>query len=74
MTAWEQEKSSEDYKKRVQVSQRSTDEHRALKKAAHAARQTFARAKRINDAILRGSRAWEDLSNVMPRAREPRVE
>ncbi len=64
MTAWEQEKSSDDYKKRVQVSQRSTDERRALKKAAHAARQALARAKKINGAILRGSRAWEDLSNT----------
>ena len=48
----------------MQISQESTDERRALKKAAHAARRAFARAKKINDAILRGSRAWEDLSNT----------
>ena len=63
MTAWEQERSSDAYKKRVQVSQRLTDERRELKNAAHAARQAFARATRINDAILRGSKLRNDLSN-----------
>ena len=64
MTAWEQEKSSEDYKKRVEVSQLLTDAHRELKNAAHAARQAFAGAMKINDAILRGSRLRKDLSNA----------
>ena len=63
MTAWDKEKCSDDYKKRVQVSQRLTDERRDLKNAAHAARQTFARATKINDAIFRGSKLRNHLSN-----------
>ena len=46
------------------MSERKTAERRALKNAAHAARRAFARAKKINDTILRGSRAWEDLSST----------
>ena len=37
MRAWEEEKSSDDYKKRMQISERLTEERRALKNAAHAA-------------------------------------
>jgi hypothetical protein len=63
MTAWDKVKFSDDYKQRVQVSQRLTDERREVKNAAHAARQTFARAARINDAIVSGSKVRNHLSN-----------
>ena len=43
--AWEEEKSSDDYKKRMQISERLTKERRALKNAAHAARQALVRGK-----------------------------
>ena len=45
MRAWEDEKSSDDYKKRMQISERLTKERRALKNAAHAARQALVRGK-----------------------------
>ena len=63
MTAWERQKSSDDFRKRVQVFQPLTDERRELKNAAHAARQTFARATRIKDAIFRDSKLHNHLSN-----------
>ena len=54
---------SEDYKKRVQVSERLTEERRQLKSNAHAARQEVARGQMINAAILSGARVWRDLSD-----------
>jgi hypothetical protein len=62
MTAWEQEKTSDDYKKRVQISEALTEKRRALKKAAHKARQDLVLAVKLNGAITRGSRAWDDLT------------
>ncbi|CAK0895404.1 unnamed protein product [Prorocentrum cordatum] len=47
MRAWDEEKSSEDYKKRTQISERLTKERRALKNAAHAARQALVRGRKI---------------------------
>ena len=52
MRAWEEEKSSDDYKKRVQISEQLTKERRALKNAAHAARQALVRGRNIHAAIL----------------------
>ena len=62
MDKWEEEKQSADYKKRVEISEKLTEERRALKKAAHAARQELVRASRINGAILRGTKDWNDLT------------
>ena len=63
MRAWEEEKSSDDYKKRMQISERLTKERRALKNAAHAARQALVRGKKIDAAILRGSKQRAALSD-----------
>ena len=64
MAAWELEKNSDDYKKRVQVSERLTEERRQLKKSnAHAARQEVARGQMINADILCGVRVWRSLSD-----------
>ena len=57
MRAWEEEKSSDDYKKRMQISERLTKERRALKNAAHAARQALVRGGKIHAAILGGLQA-----------------
>jgi hypothetical protein len=56
MTAWETEKSSEDYKKQKQISECLTEERRALKKAAHQARQDLVKARKIH------CENWENLS------------
>ena len=45
MSAWEKEKLSEEYKKRMQISERLTKERRDLRNAAHAARQALVRGK-----------------------------
>ena len=63
MRAWEEEKSSDDYKKRVQISERQTKERRALKNAAHAARQALVRGRQIHAAIRRGCKKWAALSD-----------
>ena len=63
MRAWEEEKSSEDYKKRVQISEQLTKERMALKNAAHASRQAFVRGRKIHAAILRGSNQRAALSD-----------
>ena len=63
MTAWEQEKSSDEYKRRVDISERLTEERRALKRAAHAARQDLVQGKKISMAINRGAREWDDMSS-----------
>ena len=63
MTAWQNEKASDEYKKRMQISERLTEERRALKKAAHTARQDLLRGAKLNAAILRGSRVWDHLSH-----------
>ena len=39
MNAWEQEKTTEEYKKRVEISERRTEERTRLKNAAHEARR-----------------------------------
>ena len=54
---------SEDYKKRVQVSERLTEERRQLKSNAHAARQEVARGQMLNADILCGVRVWRNLSD-----------
>ena len=56
MTAWETEKSSEDYKKQKQISECLTEERRALKKTAHQARQDLVKARKIH------CENWENLS------------
>ena len=63
MRAWEEEKSSDDYKKRMQISERLTKERRALKNAAHAAREAFQRGRKIDAAILQGSKQRAALSD-----------
>ena len=63
MSAWEDEKSSDDYKKRMQISERLTKERRALKNAAHAARQALVQCRTIHAAILRGSKQRAALSD-----------
>ena len=62
MRAWDEEKASEDYKKRRQISERLTTERKALKDAAHAARQALVRGRKIHAAILRGSNQRAALS------------
>ena len=64
MDAWEQGKSSPDHKKRVQSSERLTEERRTLKRAAHAARQNVAKARRLDEDILRGDRDLDDLTST----------
>ena len=43
MDAWEDEKNTDDYKQRVHISQRNTEERNRLKDAAHEARRDFLR-------------------------------
>jgi len=62
MQAWDTEKMSNDYLIRREISEKRTEERTALKKAAHAARQEFVRARRIDGAIEKGMRALWDLS------------
>ena len=57
MSAWEKEKLSEEYKKRKQISEQLTKERRALKNAAHAARQALVRGRKIHAAALSNQRA-----------------
>ena len=64
MFAWEQEKESNAYKQRWQVSQRLTDDRRELTNAARAARQAFARAKKIYDDIDSGEKRRRNLSSA----------
>jgi hypothetical protein len=52
MTACEQEKDSVEYKQRKQISERCTEERKALKKAAHKARQDLVKARKIMEAPL----------------------
>ena len=64
MCAWEREKASDEHKKRVEISERLTEERKVLKRKAHAARQDLVRAKEINTATLLGARVYESLSLV----------
>ena len=64
MDAWEREKSSPEHKKRMQVSLHRTEERRSLKRAAHAARQNVAKARRLDEDILRGRRHVDDLTST----------
>ena len=61
--AWEEEKASDEYKKRMQISERLTKERRALKNAAHAAREAPVRGRNIHAAILQGSKHRTALSD-----------
>ena len=64
MTAWNEEKLSEDYKKRVQISVQSTLERRFLKRAAHTARQNLVQAAKSNCAIRSGRQDLRNLSRT----------
>ena len=57
MTACDEEKSSEEYQQRKQVSERLTEERRALKDAAHKARQDLVKARKLSSAH------WSSLSS-----------
>ena len=61
MKAWEREKTTEEYRMRVEISQRRTEERTRLKNAAHEARRDLVQGRKINDAIARGERTWDDL-------------
>ena len=62
MSAWQQEKLSEDYKKRKQISEELTKERRALKNAAHAARQALVRGKIEKKTKTKKTRARQKTS------------
>ena len=53
----DEEKSSEEYQQRKQVSERLTEERRALKDAAHKARQDLVKARKLSSAH------WSSLSS-----------
>ena len=61
MKAWEKEKTSRDYQKRREISEKLTADRRKLKKAAHAARQELTRARKIARAIETGVRHLDGL-------------
>ena len=61
MTAWEKEKATDDYKKRVRMSEKATEERKQLKKEAHAARRNLVRGIKINNDIRLGLRVWDSL-------------
>ena len=61
MDAWEEEKTTDAYKKRVLISQRRTKQQGYLKNAAHEARRNLVRGGKSNGAIMRGDRAWDNL-------------
>jgi hypothetical protein len=54
--AWEKEKSSDEYKKQKHISECRTEDRKALKKAAHQARQDLVKARKIH------TEKWENLS------------
>ena len=62
MRAWEEEKTSKEYQKRKEISEKKTAERRELKKAAHAARQALTRARKLARAIATDVRHWGGLS------------
>ena len=62
MSSWNQEKATDEYKKRRQISEQATEERKQLKKEAHAARQNLVRGIKINNEIRLGLRLWRSLS------------
>ena len=64
MDAWEKEKLSPEYQKRKEMSERSTEQQKANKLAAHAARQRENRGKTINDNIESGCWSPAKLTNA----------
>jgi len=64
MDAWEEEKTTDAYKKRVLISQRRTQQQGDLKNAAHEARRNLVLGGKINGAIMRGDRTWDDLGDA----------
>ena len=64
MNAWEEEKMTKEYKKRVEISERRTEERTRLKKAAHEARRDLVQGRTINYAIARSDRTWADLCDL----------
>jgi hypothetical protein len=62
MTSWNVEKATDEYKKRVQISEKATEERKQLKKKAHAARQNLVRGIKINNEIKHSLRFWINLS------------
>ena len=63
MSSWNQEKATDEYKKRVQISEQATEERKRLKKEAHAARQNLVRGTRIHHEIKLSHRGWDYLSD-----------
>ena len=63
MTAWEEEKATDEYKERVRISEKTTEERRQLKREAHAARRNLVRGTKIYHDIRLGRRLWDSLSD-----------
>ena len=61
--AWEKEKASDGYKKRLEMSKQSTKERKVLKSNAHAARQALVQGKRLHAAIHRNYKQLAELSH-----------
>ena len=64
MDAREQEKTTDEYNMRVEISQRRTEQRGALKIAAHEARRKVTLGGQIDNAIQRGERRWMDLNDT----------
>ena len=62
MTAWEEEKATDDYKKRVRMSEKAIEERKQLKNQAHAARRNLVHGIKIHHDIRLGLRLWDSLS------------
>ena len=63
MKAWEKQKTSEDYKKTVEISRPKTPERQVLKSRAHAARQNLGRGRKISQEVDFNWGHWHNLTD-----------
>ena len=64
MKAWDKEKTTKEYRQRVEISAARTEEQTRKKNAAHEARCDLRQGEALHAAIERRDRTWEDLSGV----------
>ena len=64
MDNWEREKTTAEYKKRVEISKERTSQREALKAAAHKARRKYAHGFRLDNDIAKKRRLWKDLGDT----------
>jgi len=64
MDVWEEENKTDEYRKRMPISQPCSEKRKGFKNTSHEARRVLGRCRKFNGAIMRNGQTWHDLNGA----------